>query len=114
MVDMMLTHLACLRRRHVATVTGGFYGLIMLNFPFNPPFPTIGEPALPACRAQQCSSPFPCCLMHPHRRLSLTCACACGVLQECAPAVSSGPDKSSRPSYHHHRSLGGWSLNQSR
>lgn len=32
------------RRRHVAFVVGGLNALIIFNFPFNPPFPTIGEP----------------------------------------------------------------------
>lgn len=38
------------RRRHIAYVSGGLLALINLNFPFNPPFPTIGKPCLGCLR----------------------------------------------------------------
>ena len=37
--------LLMMRRRHVTYCAAGLMALINFNFPFNPSFPTIGEPS---------------------------------------------------------------------
>lgn len=53
-----LRHAPADRRRHVAFVMVGVNLLINLNFPFNPPFPTIGE-WVACCRGVGCHA-LPC------------------------------------------------------